>query len=214
MTTIQNPAVPLVKGEARASEVRKDDIKRLDKAKTGRRLAVLLGASALVLTLVNLVAAVYLMNAIGELRSIDHRLEDLAGLEKRLKTSLDTVNTGIQAQVETLDFDMRSGIMELENEVGRLAARLDQVPSTAAIDPPLPDTADLDPTAAALPELSTDATEAPPLEEPQAEVAEPETPVAAIKPKPRKSKPPASKVGSSYQRIESADGKVYYRRVK
>jgi hypothetical protein len=211
MTVIRDPGVPEVKGEAR-----KDEFRALDKAMTGRRLVVILGVSALALTGVNLAASVYLLGAIGELRAIDKRLEDLAGLEKRLKASLDLVNVGIQAQVERLDGDVHDRVTGLEDGLGQLMQRLDQPVSAQAM--PFPETATDMSDAASPPELLPDAAEPPAPAEEAAAAEEPaaDLPVAAIEPpKPRKAaKPPASKVGSAYQRIETPDGKVYYRRVR
>ena len=197
MTTIRDPsAPPPVEGEFR----------KLDKAVTRRRLVVLLGASALVLTAANLAASVYLFRATSELRAIDTRLRDLAGLEKRLKGSLDVVNIGIQSQLGALDRDMHDKITELEDAVGGLQRQLEGPPVAAAGQPePLPE-----------PEVATtSATPPEPVDEAVAAEAAPDVPVADIQPPKRRkpSSPPVSRVGSSYQRIESADGKVYYRRV-
>jgi len=197
MTTIRDPsAAPPVEGEFR----------KLDKGVTRRRLVVLLGATALVLTAANLTAAVYLLRATSELRAIDTRLQDLAGLEKRLKGSLDVVNTGIQSQLGILDRDMHDKMTELEDAVGGLQRQLEGPPVAAAAQPePLPE-----------PEITTtSATPPEPADDAVAAEAADDVPVADIQPPKRRkpSPPPVSRVGSSYQRIESADGKVYYRRV-
>lgn len=200
MTTIRDAGVPNVEGEASAS-----DLPKPDKARTGRRLVVVLGVSALALTGVNFAASAYLLSIVGELRAAETRLQDLAGLEKRLKASLEVVNTGIQTRLETLDADFHNKITELENGVGAIQEDLKSHPGETS----LAQDRVLEPDIAAASDLI--ASELQPDSEPAAEI-----PVAAMDPpKSRKqTKPPKSKVGSAYQRIESADGKVYYRRVQ
>jgi hypothetical protein len=191
MTTISAPgAPPPVQGEFR----------KLDKAVAGRRFLVALGISALALTALNLTAAVYLLRATSQLRAMDTRMQDLAGLEKRLKSSLEIVNTGIQSQVETLNRDVHDQITELEDGVGELQRQLDHARVATA----------------ALPEPEVTAPTTVSVADPMPDVAEEaDVPVADIAPPKRRKRaePPVSKVGSSYQRTESPDGKVYYRRV-
>ena len=204
MTTIRDPLIPKVEGE-----VRRDEFRKLDRVMTGRRLVVLLGVSALVLTAVNLVASTYLLRTMSELRSLDAKLEDMAGLEKRFKASLDIVNTGFQSKLDDLDRGLHDQITELEDGVGEIHRRLDQSPLTAAASPepsPAPE-----PTIVAAPFSEPSADEV----DPAGPVANADLPVAAIEPpKPRKpARPPMSKVGSQYERIATPDGKVYYRRI-
>ena len=133
MTTIRDPLVPKVEGE-----VRKDEFRKLDKVMTGRRLVVLLGVSALVLTAANLVASTYLLGTVRELRALDAKLEDMAGLEKRIKASLDVVNTGFQAKLDDLDRSIYDQITVLEDGVGQIHRRLDQQAVGAAALPSRP----------------------------------------------------------------------------
>src|SRR5262245_16496623 len=100
MTTIRNPRIPMVEVEARGQEPRK-----LDKATTGRRLLVALGISALVLTAANLVASAYLLKTVSDLNALDTRLQDMAGMEKRIRASLDVTNTGFQSKLDEVGRD-------------------------------------------------------------------------------------------------------------
>ena len=209
MTTIRDPLVPKVEGE-----VRKDEFRKLDKVMTGRRLVVLLGVSALVLTAANLVASTYLLGTVREFRALDAKLEDMAGLEKRIKASLDVVNTGFQAKLDDLDRSIYDQITVLEDGVGQIHRRLDQQAVGAAA---LPEPAQApEPTIVAAPPSGPAAEESVPGEADAAgPVADSDLPVASTeRPKPRKPAPrPVSKVGSAYERIATPDGKVYYRRI-
>lgn len=201
MTAIRDPAVPTVQGETRDNGAQK-----FDRVTSGRRLVVLLGFSALVLTIANLAASAYLLSAIGELRAVDARLQDLNGLEKRLKSSLDVVNTGIQTRLDTLDRTVHDRVAEVDDGIGQIQHRLDQ----PRADPALPE---LETTADAV-QPAADVAAAESLPEPAEDTAETaDAAVSSIKPR-RTAKPPASKVGSAYQRTETADGKVYYRRLQ
>jgi hypothetical protein len=214
MTTIRDPGVPAVEGEARGHELRK-----LDKATTGRRLVIVLGVSALVLTVANLVASGYLLQTVSNLRALDQRLQDMAGMEKRIKASLEVANTGFQSKLDELGVNLQDQITGLEDGVGQVQRRLDQQASTAAALPepaPQPTTVHAPPSEAAIDEAEASAAATQGSAAAVAEAPAPaDEPVAAIDPpKPRKpSAPPVSKVQSAYQRIESPDGKVYYRRI-
>lgn len=190
MTTIRDPQVPTVKGEFRT----------VDNATAGRRLSVLIAASAVVLSAINLTASVYLWRSTNELRAIDERLRDIAGLEKRLKGSLDVINSGIQARLDNLDREMHNKITSVEDEVGKLQQVL-VVPHSKVVSQPEP------------PSLISEPWSPVP-EEPTIAEAANEPVLPAPEPARRKATPPVSKVESAYQRTESADGKVYYRRVR
>jgi hypothetical protein len=209
MTTIRDIGVPRVEGETRDSGQQK-----LDKARTGRRFVVALGISALVLTVGNFVASSYLLRTVKDLRALDARLQDMAGMEKRIRASLDVLNTGFQTKLDDLGREVHDQIIELEDGVGKLHQRLDQQTSTAAAFPepaiePEASPATLPPAEPASDEAKASAPAG------KDDAAADDTPVAAVEaPKPRKPKPaPVSRVGSAYQRIETPDGKVYYRRI-
>ena len=190
MTTIRDPQAPTVKGEFR----------KVDNATAGRRLSVLIAASAVVLSAINLTASAYLWRSTNELRAIDERLRDIAGLEKRLKGSLDVINSGIQARLDNLDREMHNKITSVEDEVGKLQQVL-VVPHGKVVSQP-----------ERLPLISEPWS--PELAEPTIAEAANEPVLPASEPVRRKQTPPVSKVESAYQRTESPDGKVYYRRVR
>lgn len=190
MTTIRDPELPIVVGEFR----------KVDSATAGRRLVVLIAASALLLSAINLTASVYLWRSTNELRAIDGRLQDLAGLEKRLKGSLDTINSGIQSRLDNLNHDMHNKITSVENEIGKL--QQDSIMTRDEVVGPAEPPSLISEPWSPMPENPT-----------LAEAASEPVPPAG-EPVRRKSTPPVSKVGSAYQRTESADGKVYYRRVR
>lgn len=209
MTTIREIGVPRVEGEVRGPEHPK-----IDKLTTGRRLVAALGIAALALTIANFVASAYLLRTVKELKALDARLEDMAGMEKRIRASLDVLNTGFQSKLDDLGREVHDQITELEDGVGQLHQSLVSQPNTAsalepAIEPEIPSA--LPPAEPAVEETQAAAPDG------RQESAADDTPVAAVEapPKPRKPKaPPASRVGSAYQRIETPDGKVYYRRVQ
>jgi hypothetical protein len=172
-----------------------------DRGTFRRRLETFFCVTAAGLTALNLMAAFYLLQAVGEARSLDARLADMAGLEKRLKANLDLVNQGLQTRLENLDRDMHYRVSELSEAVGNVQ-KLSMPREKEAVA-----------FALAAPPLTTEAALAP--AENAVDAGEEAAPVEPIqRPKKPKRAAPVSTVATSYQRIESPDGKVTYRRVQ
>lgn len=191
MTMIRDTTVPPVEGEFR----------RPGKEGAGRRWVAILGASALVLTVVNLTASVSLYRAASDVRGVERRLEALAAFEKRIVEKLDLVNTGMQSRVDELnrDFDMRLGLVNeamADFDRGLTQLRAEIGIGAASVEADLP--------------VETE----PPLSE-QLKEDEPQV-IAADPPRPRRkaAAQPARGVSPAYQRIEMPDGKVTYRKVQ
>ena len=73
----------------------------------------------------NFVASSYLLRTVSDLRALDARLQDMAGMEKRIRGSLDVLNTGFQSKLDDLGREVHDQITELEDGVGQLHRRLD-----------------------------------------------------------------------------------------
>lgn len=160
--------------------------------------AVIIGTS--LLTLVNIVAAVYLYRGINDMRFLEARLEQLGTFEQRIGGRLDTVNNGFQSRFEKLDSQLQSSF----GEINRSIARLEQNPPLAR---------DEVMSSAAEPSVDTASSmaEAPAVLDGEG-AAEPSVVDA---PRPPKNRIAAATPAPSpnYQRIEQADGKVYYRKI-
>jgi hypothetical protein len=150
----------------------------------------------------NLTAAIYLYRASGQVRLVQKQLDELSAFEKRLIGRLDLVNTGIQGQFDRLNSDLPGRFSEIQDGVGRLTRRLEateygateRVISLQDAGPAI----DLPP---AEPETEIEA------------VAEPD--IAATSPLPKRSKrKSAPTVSPAYQRVETPDGKVLYRKIQ
>ncbi|RVA89122.1 hypothetical protein EN925_17930, partial [Mesorhizobium sp. M7A.F.Ca.US.006.04.2.1] len=74
------------------------------KAKT---IAVIVAGGALLITTVNMAAAVYLYRGMSDLRFVEARLEQLGAFEQRIAARLDTVNNGFQSRFEKLDSQLQ-----------------------------------------------------------------------------------------------------------
>ncbi len=159
--------------------------------------AVVILLVAATLTFLNLAAAVYTFRSTGDLIAIENRLDELKAFEDRIAGQLDRMNSGIQARLEMLQSDFRGELGGLRDEANRLATIplvSDQTEEAIQSD---------------LPEIAP----APVLE--QAAEIEQEAVAEAPAPQPKRAarmstaeKPPA------YERIQSQDGKVYYRKVQ
>ncbi|MCR4264857.1 hypothetical protein [Nitratireductor sp. ZSWI3] len=158
-------------------------------------------AAAFAITVINVMAAVYLYKAKSELTALDGRLEDLASFEKRLQARLDGVNNGLQSQFDLLNRNLQGQFYDLATRIDRqerslqafAERRLDGI--GYASRPP--------------DEPVTDPASAP------AKVAEnlpAATSAAKAGARPARTAPP--KPSASYQRLESPDGKVYYKKMR
>ncbi|CAN7251928.1 hypothetical protein [Aminobacter aminovorans] len=188
MTTIIDSSVPSI-GASDAM---------LDRETSTSRLIVFAGAAAVVVTALNFAAAVYFYRGIGELRTVERQLEQLSEFEGRIIAKVDKVNTGVQSRFEALDGNLQGRLAEIRERLEKIE---NQVPSR--------EEASMLPSAEAMPAdvepqvIPLD--ETPPTLEAAAE------PLATPPPSRRASMPSPS---AAYQRLENAEGKVYYRKVK
>jgi len=185
MTMISEPEIPAI--ELGQQEVAPG---RPSRARTIGAVAV----GAALVTAVNVTAAVYLYRGVNELRTMEARLEQLGQFEQRIGTRIDTVNNGFQSRFETLDRQLQASFGQINGNIARLeqgtpAAANAEMP--AAPEPPTYG--------------GTTVAEAAAVENP----GEPES--ADTRLFKRKAAPPGP--NPSYQRIEQADGKVYYKKI-
>jgi hypothetical protein len=158
--------------------------------------ALMLVIAAAVLTFLNIAAAVYTYRSTRNLVAIETRLGELKAFEDRVANRLDTMNNGIQSRLENLQSDVRGQIAEFQRD------------QTSALSPlPSNDIAE---------DVEIDPLGSIPESEPVATMAvEEELQLEEAVPAPRRD-PGAKPVGktSAYERIQSQDGKVYYRKVQ
>ncbi|BAB52761.1 hypothetical protein [Mesorhizobium japonicum] len=189
MTTISDPHVPTVSAEPIEPQLLGRDASR-------SRLAVFVGVGLTLFAVLNATAAIYLYRGINDLRTVEGRLEELGAFEQRIVARLDTVNNGFQSRFEKLDSQLQGRF----NEINGSIARLEQNPSAR----------DDSGISAAEPVVVTstvaDASSG------NSDVAA--EPAAAETPRPikrRSAAPPGP--NPAYQRTETPDGKVYYRKI-
>ncbi|PBC19638.1 MULTISPECIES: hypothetical protein [unclassified Mesorhizobium] len=190
MTTISDPHVPTVSAEPVEPQLLGRDASR-------SRLAVVVGVGLTLFAVLNATAAIYLYRGISDLRTVEGRLEELGAFEQRIVARLDTVNNGFQSRFEKLDSQLQGNF----NEINGSIARLQQNPPSAR---------DADVSGAPEPVVTTSAVaEASPDTEVAAE------PAIADTPRPPKRRVAAAPPGPNpaYQRTETPDGKVYYRKI-
>ncbi|TIP08274.1 hypothetical protein [Mesorhizobium sp.] len=162
------------------------------------RMIGVVAAGALLITAVNMTAAVYLYRGISDLRFVEGRLERLGSFEQRIAARLDTVNNGFQSRFEKLDSQLQGSFNEVKGSIARLEQNLplDSDDDMANVMEPSVVTT-------TMAEASTDleaATEPGVVDVPR----QPKRRVAAAL-------PPAP--NSSYQRIVQPDGKVHYKKI-
>lgn len=196
MTTISDPDMPAIEigTPARIGEQAVVG-KPFDKSIIG---VVMIGTS--LITLVNIVAAVYLYRGISDMRLLEGRLEQLGTFEQRIGSRLDTVNNGFQSRFEKLDSQLQSSFREINKSIALLEqsqplARSDVMSSSA--EPSVGTTSSMAEAPAFLD--GEGATEPSLVDAPRP----PKNRIAAAAPAP----------SSNYQRIEQGDGKVYYRKI-
>ncbi|ESZ38725.1 hypothetical protein [Mesorhizobium sp. L2C066B000] len=196
MTMISEPDMPAIEiGTATHIGEQAAVVKPSDKSIIG---AVIIGTS--LLTLVNMVAAVYLYRGISDMRFLEGRLEQLGTFEQRIGSQLDTVNNGFQSRFEKLDTQLQSSFGEINRSIARLEQSQpiahDEITSSAA-EPSVDTTSSMAEAPAVLD--GEDATDHNVVDAPRPA----KNRIAAAAPAP----------SSNYQRIEQADGKVYYRKI-
>ena len=196
MTMISEPDMPAIEiGTATRTGEQAAVGKPGDRSIIG---AVIIGTS--LITLVNVVAAVYLYRGISDMRSLEARLEQLGTFEQRIGGRLDTVNNGFQSRFEKLDSQLQSSFGEINRSIARLEQSQplagDDVVSSAA-EPSMVAANAVAEAPAALD--GEDATEPSVVDAPPA----PKKRIVAVAPAP----------SPNYQRIQQADGKVYYKKI-
>ncbi|PBC01423.1 hypothetical protein [Mesorhizobium sp. WSM3860] len=184
MTMISEPDIPAIE----LSEQEKTP-GRPSRARTIGAVA----AGAVLVTAINVTAAIYLYRGVNDLRALEARLDQLGQFEQRIGARIDTVNNGFQSRFETLDRQLQASFGQINGNI----ARLEQGQPVAA---------DAETPRAPEPGFAgTTVAEASAVENP----TEPDSAGApAFK---RKAAPPGP--NPSYQRIQQADGKVYYKKI-
>ena len=193
MTTISDPHVPTVSAEPIEPQLLGKDASR-------SRLAVVVGVGLTLFAVLNATAAIYLYRGINDLRTVEGRLEELGAFEQRIVARLDTVNNGFQSRFEKLDSQLQSSFGEINRSIARLEQNQpvagDEVMSSAAEPSMVAANAAAEAPAALDGE---DATEPSVVDAPPA----PKKRIVAAAPAP----------SPNYQRIQQADGKVYYKKI-
>ena len=182
MTMISEPDVPAIElGHREAAP---------GKPSRARMIGVVTVGAVLV-TFVNVTAAIYLYRGVNDLKTIEARLEQLGQFEQRIGARIDTVNNGFQSRFETLDRQLQASFGQINGNL----AKLEQGQPVAASEPApsAPEPTMFDNTrvadASATDESSGDGQ-------------------PSFK---RKVAPPGP--NPSYQRIQQPDGKVYYKKI-
>ncbi|RUU06718.1 hypothetical protein EOD23_12745 [Mesorhizobium sp. USDA-HM6] len=156
-----------------------------------RTIAFVMAGAALV-TFVNVTAAIYLYRGVSDLRAMEARLDQLGQFEQRIGARIDTVNNGFQSRFETLDRQLQASFGKINGNIAKL-----EQGQPVATDGEMP--------RAPEPSFSgTTVAEASAVEN----SAEPDSVDGSPK---RKVSPPGP--NPSYQRIQQADGKVYYKKI-
>ncbi|PBB85170.1 MULTISPECIES: hypothetical protein [unclassified Mesorhizobium] len=156
----------------------------LSKPSRARTIGAIAVGAALVTT-INVTAAVYLYRGVNDLRQIEARLGQLGQFEQRIGARIDTVNNGFQSRFETLDRQLQASFGQINGNLVRLEQS--QPAAVGAEMPRAPQPAFAGTTMA---EASTGENGDVP---------------------PRMTAPPGP--NPAYQRIQQADGKVYYKKI-
>jgi hypothetical protein len=195
MTMISDPDMPAIDiGPATHIEVQ-----AVAGKPSNTRMIGAVAVGALLITAVNMTAAVYLYRGISDLRLVEGRLEQLGSFEQRIGRRLDTVNNGFQSRFESLDNQLQGSFGEIRGNLARLAQSLSVVRDDRM-------------SSIAEPSVVTTSTDAEPAVVADEIATEPSV-IDAPPPKRRiaAAQPPAP--NSSYQRIQQPDGKVYYKKI-
>jgi hypothetical protein len=184
MTMISEPDVPAIELGHRETVPGKP---------SRARMISVIAVAALLVTAVNVTAAVYLYRGVNDLRTMEARLDQLGQFEQRIGARIDTVNNGFQSRFETLDRQLQANFGRINGNI----AKLEQGQPVAASEPA--------PSAAEPTMLNTTVADASAADERGFD------PAAAQAPFKRNVAPPGP--NPSYQRIQQADGKVYYKKI-
>jgi hypothetical protein len=171
-----------------APEVTIDKPRSNDPVKVRNRLVVLLCASAVVLSGVNLIASFRLYSAANQVSELNVQLGQLAAFEKRITDKINLVNVGLQNQFDNLDASVASRFAETGDGIGAVEKQLSRIGN--AVDPG-----------------GQSASGAAPADEGMASAG---PTMAEIEPV-RAGLPTLS---PAYQRIETPEGKVTYRKIR
>lgn len=185
MTMISEPDVPAIElGQREAAP-----------GKPSRaRLIGVITVGALLVTAVNVTAAVYLYRGVNDLKTIEARLDQLGQFEQRIGARIDTVNNGFQSRFETLDRQLQANFGQINGNIARLEQG--QPVATSGPAPAAPEPTMLDNTTVADASAADEGGAAPADAQPSFK---------------RKVAPPGP--NPSYQRIQQPDGKVYYKKI-
>ena len=190
MTTISDPHVPTVSAEPIEPQLLGKDASR-------SRLAVVVGVGLTLFAVLNATAAIYLYRGINDLRTVEGRLEELGAFEQRIVARLDTVNNGFQSRFERLDSQLQGNF----NEINGSISRLEQNPPSARDDSST-STAEPVVVTSTVADASSD----------NSDVAGEPAAVETPRPLKRRSAAPPGP-NPAYQRTQTPDGKVYYRKI-
>jgi hypothetical protein len=185
MTMISEPDVPAIElGHREAAP---------GKPSRARMIGVV-AVGAVLVTVVNVTAAVYLYRGVNDLKAVETRLEQLGQFEQRIGARIDTVNNGFQSRFETLDRQLQANFGQINGNI----AKLEQGQPVAASEPApgALEPATLDNTTVADASAADEGGAAPADAQPSFK---------------RKVVPPGP--NPSYQRIQQPDGKVYYKKI-
>ncbi|RWM04909.1 MAG: hypothetical protein EOR68_02165 [Mesorhizobium sp.] len=184
MTMISEPDVPAIELGHRETVPGKP---------SRARMIGVIAVGAVLVTAVNVTAAVYLYRGVDDLRTMEARLGELGQFEQRIGARIDTVNNGFQSRFEALDRQLQANFGQINGNV----ARLEQGQPVAASEPAL---------GAPEPAITDNTTVA------DASAADQGANAGDGQPSfKRKVAPPGP--NPSYQRIQQPDGKVYYKKI-
>ncbi|TIT07889.1 MAG: hypothetical protein E5W74_25050 [Mesorhizobium sp.] len=185
MTMISEPDVPAIELGHRETVPGKP---------SRARMIGVIAVGALLVTAINVTAAVYLYRGVNDLKTIEARLDQLGQFEQRIGARIDTVNNGFQSRFETLDRQLQANFGRIDGNVARLEQG--QPVAASAPAPGAPEPAMLDNTMVADASAADEGGAAPADTQPSFK---------------RKVAPPGP--NPSYQRIQQPDGKVYYKKI-
>src|SRR5262245_28212666 len=114
MTTIRDLEAPTVDGELRHPG------ERQGKRRGNGWFVAALCASAMAVTLMNVLASVYLFKAGSQIRAVERKLAELSEFETRIKDRLDLVNTGVQSKFDNLNQDIQARLSTISSDIRQL----------------------------------------------------------------------------------------------
>jgi hypothetical protein len=195
VTEIRDIEIPPVDRESR----------RTEPGRSGISVLVLLCISAVVMTAMNLTATVYLYRASTDTKAVVSRLEQLSAFEGRVLDKLNLMNNGVQSQFDRQNSDLQGKFSEAYGRIDRMEAAMKNFRVGSAAWNHVTGAGEA-------------ASEAPPLKAslPEFDQTSGDDPIAAIE-SPAPSRPAGNSApapSAAYQRLESADGKIYYRKIR